>query len=82
MRLASATRAPVFLFYAFYRGGRSYKIVFEPFEDKIDRAQIDDEEQLRKLIANYAARLEHHCRAYPYNWFNFFDFWDWARKDD
>ncbi len=82
MRLASATRAPVLLFYAFYRGGRSYKIVFEPFEDKIDRAQIYDEEQLRKLIANYAARLEHHCRAYPYNWFNFFDFWDWARKDE
>ena len=23
----------------------------------------------------YVDRLEQHCRAAPYNWFNFFDFW-------
>src|SRR5690606_41352229 len=23
----------------------------------------------------YAARLEHHARQAPYNWFNFYDFW-------
>jgi len=23
----------------------------------------------------YAGRLTHFCRVAPYNWFNFFDFW-------
>ena len=23
----------------------------------------------------YADRLTHYCRLAPYNWFNFFDFW-------
>jgi predicted LPLAT superfamily acyltransferase len=23
----------------------------------------------------YAERLSHFCRIAPYNWFNFFDFW-------
>jgi predicted LPLAT superfamily acyltransferase len=23
----------------------------------------------------YVARIEHHCRNAPYNWFNFYDFW-------
>ena len=26
-------------------------------------------------MARYAARLEQHCRAAPFNWFNFYDFW-------
>ena len=26
-------------------------------------------------VLRYAAMLEKHCRATPYNWFNFFDFW-------
>jgi predicted LPLAT superfamily acyltransferase len=26
-------------------------------------------------VERFAAVLEQHCRAAPYNWFNFFDFW-------
>ena len=35
------------------------------------------------VIRRYAARLEHHARNAPYNWFNFYDFWgsDDERKD-
>jgi hypothetical protein len=26
-------------------------------------------------MAQYVAQLERYCRAAPYNWFNFYDFW-------
>jgi len=26
-------------------------------------------------MRRYIARLEHNCRAAPFNWFNFYDFW-------
>jgi predicted LPLAT superfamily acyltransferase len=26
-------------------------------------------------MQRYADRLTHYCRIAPYNWFNFFDFW-------
>ena len=35
---------------------------------------------LPALIARYAARLEDRVRDAPYNWFNFYDFWE--RGDD
>ena len=31
--------------------------------------------------ARYAARLEHHARLDPYNWFNFYDFWHSDRSE-
>ena len=30
---------------------------------------------VRAAIDRYAAVLDKHCRSDPYNWFNFFDFW-------
>ena len=43
---------------------------------------INDEEALLALIRRYAARLEHHARAAPYNWFNFYDFWGGHEASD
>ena len=31
--------------------------------------------QVAEAFGRYAARLEAVCRAHPYNWFNFYDFW-------
>jgi predicted LPLAT superfamily acyltransferase len=28
-----------------------------------------------EMLTRYVQALERHCRAAPYNWFNFFDFW-------
>ena len=33
------------------------------------------EQRIRAAVEAYVARLEAMCRAYPYNWFNFHDFW-------
>ena len=73
--IAAATGAPVVLGFGLYRGGNRYELVFEPFSDGIRMRRQDRASGLAALVASYAARLEHHARRAPYNWFNFYDFW-------
>lgn len=78
-RMAAMLRQPVFFMVGLYRGGRRYEVVFEPIADfsATSRAQRDD--AVRDAVARYAGIVERHCRDAPYNWFNFFDFWESAR---
>ena len=39
------------------------------------RNAAEREQQLQAALTAYIARLEALCRAAPYNWFNFHDFW-------
>ena len=78
--IAAVLGAPVLLAFGLYRGGNRYDLVFEPFSDgeRVPRAQRGP--RMTALIRRYATRLEHHARHAPYNWFNFYDFWE--RSDD
>ena len=31
---------------------------------------------IEQSVRSYVARLEHYCRLAPYNWFNFYDYWE------
>jgi predicted LPLAT superfamily acyltransferase len=73
--LAGLLQAPVILAFGLYRGGRRYDVHLEPFAERIELDRRDREASLRPWVERYAARLEHHCREAPYNWFNFYDFW-------
>ena len=73
--LAGLLQAPVILAFGLYRGGRRYEVKLEPFAERIELDRRDREGSLRPWVERYAARLEHHCRESPYNWFNFYDFW-------
>ena len=72
-RLAAVMRRPVVLMFGLYRGGNCYDVHFERLTD--DEPAAPREERLRRMQAQYVARLEHYCRDAPYNWFNFYDFW-------
>lgn len=78
-QLAAALDVPVVLCFGAYLGGNRYRLMFEHFSDGIELPR-DDGTGLREVVARYARRLEHYARAYPYNWFNFHDFW--CRDDD
>lgn len=74
--LASILNVPVFLFFGLYHGGKRYDIHFELFAERI---AIDSRERVRDVqmwTQRYAERLEHYCRLAPYNWFNFYDYWN------
>lgn len=73
--LAAVLRAPVVLCYGLYRGGRRYDLHFELLRDPLELPPTGRGDAIASLVREYAARLEHHARAAPYNWFNFFDVW-------
>jgi predicted LPLAT superfamily acyltransferase len=73
--LAAMMDCPVILFFGLYRGENRYEIHFEHFADEItlDRRRAED---VQFWMQRYAERLEHYARLAPYNWFNFYPFWD------
>src|SRR5690606_12242539 len=73
--LAAVLQVPVQLAFGLYRGGNRYDLAFEPFTDGLAIPRRERAAAVPALIARYAARLEHHVRDAPYNWFNFYDFW-------
>jgi predicted LPLAT superfamily acyltransferase len=74
--LAAMMRCPVILFFGLYRGGNRYEIYFEHFADEIDLDRVRSAENIQLWMQRYAERLEHYSRLAPYNWFNFYPFWD------
>ena len=77
--LAFVLKAPVLLFSAVYCGGRRYRVSFEPFVDQEAASSADRREAVQSQVQRYADWLARNCRAAPYNWFNFYDFWTHAR---
>jgi len=78
LRLAMLLRRRVVFMVALYRGGARYDLRLEPLADfsepSADPQQRDN--RLREALQAYVQRLEALCREAPYNWFNFFDFWN------
>jgi predicted LPLAT superfamily acyltransferase len=74
--LAAATRCPVILFFGLYRGGNRYEIYFEQLADQIIFNRDQRAERTQYWMQRYVDRLEHYTRLAPYNWFNFYPFWD------
>ncbi|MDR6937861.1 MULTISPECIES: acyltransferase [unclassified Luteibacter] len=73
--LASALKIPVVLCMGIYLGGNRYRLIFEAFSDGIEIPRAQRKAVLEDIVARYAARVEHYARVYPFNWFNFYDFW-------
>ncbi|HEX2595170.1 MAG TPA: acyltransferase [Luteimonas sp.] len=74
--IASVLHVPVVLAFGLYRGGNRYELAFETFSDGLQIPRSQRAQALSALIRRYAGRLEHYARLAPYNWFNFYDFWN------
>jgi predicted LPLAT superfamily acyltransferase len=76
-RLAALLRRKVFFMAGLYGGGARYDVQFDLLADFSERAPdpAERERRIRLAVEAYVAHLEALCRAYPYNWFNFHDFW-------
>jgi len=80
--LAHTLQVPVVLCFGLYLGGNRYRLVFEPLADRVEIPRHNRGPALDALIAQYAQRLEHYVHVAPYNWFNFYDFWQDAPAAD
>jgi predicted LPLAT superfamily acyltransferase len=74
-QIAALLKVPVVLCLGMYLGGNRYDLTFETLAEGVDLPRTDRNAALDFHIRHYAERLEHHLRAAPYNWFNFYDFW-------
>jgi predicted LPLAT superfamily acyltransferase len=77
--IAAALGCPVALFFGLYRGGARYEVGFEVFSEGERVTRDAREAAAARSLARYVARLQEHARSAPYNWFNFYDFWDAGR---
>ncbi|HEX7915128.1 acyltransferase [Rudaea sp.] len=75
-QIASMLDLPVVLAFGVYLGGNRYDLHFETLAQNIKIPRSDRAAQLQGWAQLFSARLEHYARQYPYNWFNFYDFWD------
>jgi hypothetical protein len=74
-RAAALLRRRVLFVAGIYCGGNRYRVVIDEVADFSESTAQSREAAVVAAIQRYAALLEQYCRRYPYNWFNFFDFW-------
>jgi predicted LPLAT superfamily acyltransferase len=76
--LAHLLKCPVYLFFCLTKGKGSeqrFSIHFEDFATRIELPRAGRGQALQALTQAYADRLAHFSRQAPYQWFNFYDFW-------
>jgi predicted LPLAT superfamily acyltransferase len=73
--LAAALKVPVMLAFGLYRGGNRYDLHFELFAERIVIERARRTEAVGEILQRFADRLAHYAQLAPYNWFNFYDFW-------
>jgi len=72
--LASIMDCPVYFLFCL-KEGRKYRVIFEHVADSLKFARKTRQVELQNIVTKYAQRLEFYCLQYPFQWFNFFDFW-------
>jgi predicted LPLAT superfamily acyltransferase len=75
LHMAAMLKRPVIFMTGLYRGGNRYDIHFEKLADFSQVERSERGAEVEAVLARYVALLEQHCRSAPYNWFNYFDFW-------
>jgi len=76
--LAAVLECPVYMLFCLKDQGK-YKIIFELLSHKLSLPRKERQQKLQQIIDLYASRLAHYAALYPYQWFNFFNFW---HRDD
>lgn len=73
--VAALTGAPVIPVFTLKTGLRHYTFTArEPIHVPADRERRD--EAIREALQRYVAHLEEVARRHPYQWYNFYDFWE------
>ena len=75
MTLATITKAPVIFFCGVYCGKNKYEIHIEKISDAKKLARGERDIYVKETTQKYVDRIEYYIKKYPYNWFNFYDFW-------
>jgi len=75
MTLATITNVPVIFFCGVYCGKNKYEIYIEKLTDAAQLSRRERADYVTKSTQLYVDRIEFYLKKHPYNWFNFYDFW-------
>jgi predicted LPLAT superfamily acyltransferase len=75
LRIAALLRRPVIFMVGVHLGGNRYDVHFQPLVDFSATQSRQRAAAIDAALKSYVALLQDHCFAAPYNWFNFYDFW-------
>jgi predicted LPLAT superfamily acyltransferase len=78
MLLAAIMQCPVILCFGLYRGGNRYDVYFEKLIEQVPTGRHQRQAFINYWTQRYVDRLAYYVRLAPYNWFNFYGFWDSA----
>lgn len=73
--LARILKVPLVMFICLNRGNGRYEVWFEDLADAPQASRSQRARETGAIMQRFADRLEHYARLSPYNWFNFYDFW-------
>jgi len=73
--LALLLGVPVIVFFGIYAGANRYIVSHDLLYPGEKRVRGEREAVLKEVTQRYVALIEDKLRQYPYNWFNFYDYW-------
>ncbi len=79
--MAAMLKRPVLFMTGLYRGGNRYDVHFETLADFTDVPREARRRAIDAALARYVTLLDRYCRMAPYNWFNYYDFWQGGAQD-
>lgn len=74
-RMAALLRRPVVFMVGLYMGGNRYQVHFETLADFTDTPRGQRDAAVQAAMHRYTEFLNQYTKLAPYNWFNFFDYW-------
>lgn len=77
--MAAILKVPVIVFFGIYLGGNRYKIHFDLLSEEIILNRTTRHQDIQYWTQKYLDLLEKQVLTHPYNWFNFYSYWE---KDD
>ncbi len=72
--LAHLLKVPVYSLFALQKGNTCI-IKFDRFAQQVALPRQERQAAIKRYAQQFATRLERECLQYPFQWYNFFDFW-------
>jgi predicted LPLAT superfamily acyltransferase len=80
--IAGLLGCPVYLAFALRSGCRRYCVILEKLTEKINLSRENRDQDIQPYLARYVRKIEDICCQYPYQWFNFYHFWEGDVDED
>lgn len=74
-QFASVLKVPVVACFGIYLGNNQYRLDFKLISENLGASRKERSGIIRNAMHEYVKTLEDYAIKYPYNWFNFYDFW-------